>query len=525
MQNEIQREDLQKKVRNLPHRPGVYLFKDQFNRVIYVGKARDLRKRVSQYFHPSRKMAADRKTRALVETIRDLEFHEVKSEPESIILEGKLIKEYRPRYNISFRDDKRFLLVKVNLNDPFPRFQTVRLKKEDGAKYYGPFAHSGALKETLEIMEKHYQLRTCRPMLPGEKDFRHCNDDVIRNCSAPCMSRITREGYLAKVKAACRFLEGQEPELLEDIKEKMTDAAERHEFEKAAALRDTYDQIRKTTNRQKRFVRETPDMRLPIEDVQELQKELQLSGLPNHIECFDISNISITHKVASMVVFKNGRVNRYNHRRYRIKTVEGQNDFASMAEVIKRRYQRVLREEGNLPDLIVVDGGKGQLSAAYRELKDLGLNDQSIIGLAKREEEIFRPGQSEPICLPKSSGALKLLQRVRDEAHRVANGYHQLLMKRRMTESVLDEVPGVSERKKAALLKHFGKLDKIREATPDQLAEVEGVGPKLAQSIVEYFQSHPKRSSGTQSGDTSPSSSGNNENENEYVLKVPSHHS
>lgn len=486
-------DSLEQKVRNLPHRPGVYLFKDRLNRVIYVGKARDLRKRVSQYFHPSRKMNADRKTRALVEAIRDIETHEVRSEAESIILEGKLIKEYRPRYNISFRDDKRFLLVKVNLNDPYPRFQTTRLKKEDGARYFGPFAHSGALRATLQLMERYFHLRSCRPRIPGEKDFRHCHDDVIRNCSAPCMARITRGEYVAKVKEACKFLDGQHPELLESLEEEMQRAAQRCEFEKAAALRDTIDQIRKTTRRQRRFVRGTPDTRLPGEDVADLQNVLGMPHAPKHIECFDISNISTTHKVASMVVFKEGKANRYHHRRYRIKGVEGQDDFASMAEAIRRRYTRVLREEGKLPDLVVVDGGKGQLSAAKRELDALGLEDLVIVGLAKKREEIFRPDQEGPLVLPRTAGALKLLQRVRDEAHRVANGYHQLLMKRRVSESILDDIPGISARKKQDLLRHFGSVDKIRRAEEEELKAVAGIGPKLARGVVEFFRDRSRR--------------------------------
>lgn len=510
-------EALLKKVRELPHRPGVYLFKDQFNRVIYVGKARDLRKRVSQYFHPSRGSRSDRKTRALIETIRDMEVHEVRSEPESIILEGKLIKEYRPRYNISFRDDKRFLLVKVNMNDPYPRFETARIKKEDGARYFGPFAHSGALRSTIEMMERHYHLRTCRPKVPGEKDFRHCHDDVIRNCSAPCMGKISGEDYRANVEKACRFLAGQETDLLERIRDQMKRAATNHQYEKAAALRDVIDGIRKTTRKQRRFVRETPDLRLPEEDVAELQKVLGLARQPRHIECFDISNISTLHKVASMVVFRNGKANRYRHRRYRIKGVEGQNDFASMAEAVQRRYSRLLRERGTMPDLIVVDGGKGQLGAALKELQVLECPHQPIVGLAKRNEEIFLPGQPEPIVLPRTSGALRLLQRVRDEAHRVANGYHQLMMKRRISESILDDISGISTRKKQALLSHFGTIEKIRQAGEEELMAVEGVGPKLARAVHDYFQSIQKATApAVESGVISES-----DDTTVYALKVP----
>ncbi|MEM6823270.1 MAG: excinuclease ABC subunit UvrC [Verrucomicrobiota bacterium] len=483
-----ERRDLNQKVRELPHKPGVYLFKDRFDRVIYVGKAKSLKKRVSQYFHPSRRMTGDRKTRALVESIVDLETHVVKSEPESILLEGKLIKEYRPRYNISFRDDKRFLLVKINLNDPFPKFQTTRLKKDDGCRYFGPFAHSGALRRTLTVMNKQFGLRSCRPSVPGEKDYKHCHDDIIKNCSAPCVNKITRTGYLGRVDLACEFLEGRSKEMLLELEKEMQRAAKALDFEKAASLRNMLEDLRETTRKQKRFVRELPSTVVPEKDLESLRDALGLSVVPAHIECFDISNISTTHKVASMVVFKNGKPNRYNYRRYRIKSVVGQDDFASMAEVVRRRYARLIKEEKALPDLIVVDGGKGQLSSAVRELNELGRYDQSIIGLAKKREEIFRPLNPHPILLPLDSGAIRLLQRVRDEAHRVANGYHQLLMKRRISESLLDDCPGVSERKKAALLRHFKSIEKIRNADAEALQEVEGVGAKLAAGIVQFFE-------------------------------------
>ena len=226
---------LTRQLRNLPHRPGVYLFRDRFRRVIYVGKAKDLHRRVSQYFHPSRRMSADLKTKALLQSIAELETHQVRSEPEAILLEGRLIKEYRPRYNVSFRDDKRFLMVRVDLDEPFPKFQTTRMKTEDQARYFGPFAHSGALRQTLALMRKRFGLRSCRPEIPGEKDYRHCLDHVIQNCSAPCVAKVSRAEYHAKVVEACAFLEGKTAEMKEDLKAAMKKAAERKDFEKAAA--------------------------------------------------------------------------------------------------------------------------------------------------------------------------------------------------------------------------------------------------------------------------------------------------
>ena len=476
-----------KQLRDLPHRPGVYLFRDRFHRVIYVGKAKDLHRRVSQYFHPSRKMGADLKTRALLESIAELETHGVKSEPEAILLEGRLIKEYRPRYNVSFRDDKRFLMVRVDMDEPFPKFQTTRMKREDKARYFGPFAHSGALRQTLSLMRRKFGLRSCRPEVPGERDYRHCLDHVIKNCSAPCVGRISREEYGERVKQACEFLEGKTQEMREDLKAAMRKAAERRDFEKAASLRNLVEDLKKTTRPAKRFFRDLPTTVVPDRDLEILRDVLGLIAVPARIECFDISNISDTHSVASMVVFRDGRPSRPAYRRYRIQGVAGQDDVGCMAEVIRRRCARWKSEGSTPPDLIVVDGGKGQLGAAVRELRVGGWAEVPAIGLAKQTEEIFRPGRPDPIVLPKENGAIRLLQRVRDEAHRVANGYHQLLMKKRMEMSELDSIPGVSGVRKRALLKKFGSVGRVAKATVEQLAEVEGVGEKVAGAIAAYF--------------------------------------
>jgi excinuclease ABC subunit C len=516
--------DVMPKVRDLPHKPGVYLFKDRFNRVIYVGKARDLNKRVSQYFHPARRMRADLKTQALLENIWDLETHTVRSEPESLLLEGKLIKEYRPRYNVSFRDDKRFLLVKVNLNDPFPRFALTRVKKDDGSRYFGPFAHAGSLRKTLSLVRRKFHIRTCRPEIPGEIDYRHCLQHIIKNCSAPCVNKITRAGYLAKVREACDFLDGASGEMLAEFRAEMEKAAARLDFERAAELRNLLDDLKRTTRPTKRFARRFVTTVRPDEDMQALQEALGLPEPPRIIECFDISNISTTHKVASMVCFRDGKPDRTNYRRYRIKTVEGQDDFASMAEVVHRRYSRVLNEGIRKPSLIVVDGGKGQLSSARRELEAIGLGDLPTIGLAKEREEIFRPGESRPLVIDHSSGAIRLLQRIRDEAHRFANGYHQILMKQRVSESILDECPGVSENRKKLLLRHFGSIEKLRYATAEEIRAVEGVGPKLAETLVDFFAKWKKRGSPVEDeaiGELPPGLNETEPGEVTYQLKPP----
>jgi excinuclease ABC subunit C len=520
--------DLTKKVHEVPHKPGVYLMRDRFNRVIYVGKARDLRKRVGSYFMPSKIAQADIKTRALLDAVWDFETHTVQSEPESILLEGKLIKEYRPRYNISFRDDKRFLVVKVDPTEEWPRFRLARFKKDDGARYFGPYAHAGALRQTLNFMRKKFGVLTFGRGSPTERELKSATYQVPTR-----LSEITAELYRERVAQACDFLEGHSREMITAVEEEMQKAAEKLDFEKAAELRNMLDDLRRTTKPTRRFTRHSlPSAIDPASDVQTLADALQLTRLPVVMECFDISNISTTHVVASMVCFRNGVPDKDNYRRYRIRTVEGQDDFASMAEVVRRRYSRVLLETGKrkpetekgdgtvidyspehsqesqmetarrlenfpvspspvrLPDLIIVDGGKGQLSSACRELQRLGLHELPIIGLAKEYEEIYRPGRALPLVLPPDSGALRLLQRIRDEAHRFANTYHQLLMKKRIGESILDDCPGVSQNRKNLLLRKFGSVNRLRKATVEQIASTEGIGPKLAQDVHRFLERH-----------------------------------
>ena len=516
--------DLQKKVHEVPHKPGVYLMRDRFNRVIYVGKARDLRKRVSSYFLPSKLAQADLKTRAMLEATWDFETHVVRSEAESVLLEGKLIKEYRPRYNISFRDDKRFLLVKIDMSEEWPRFRLTRFKKNDTARYFGPYADAGALRQTLNLMRKKFGVLTFGRGAPTERELKSSTYQVpVR------LSEITAEQYRERAAHACEFLEGHSREMIDALDEQMRKAADKMEFEKAAELRNMIDDVRQTTRQVRRFTRGTlPSAIDPLADVQALSDALQLPRLPRVMECFDISNISTTHVVASMVCFRDGVPDKDCYRRYRVRTVEGQDDFASMAEVVRRRYSRVLLEarkknpevaefsqenpvdalqhaadndatEKNdrapsvtvrLPDLIIVDGGKGQLSSACRELQRLGLHDLPIIGLAKEHEEIYGPGRAMPLQLPADSGALHLLQRIRDEAHRFANAYHQLLLKKRIDESILDDCLGVSQNRKNLLLRKFGSVNRLRKASVDQIAATEGIGPKLAEEVHRFLQNH-----------------------------------
>jgi excinuclease ABC subunit C len=527
--------DLSKKVHDVPHKPGVYLMRDRFNRVIYVGKARDLRKRVSSYFLPSKLAVADLKTRAMLDAVWDFETHVVRSDAESLLLEGKLIKEYRPRYNISFRDDKRFLLVKVDLAEEWPRFRLARFKKDDSARYFGPYAHAGALRQTLNFMRKKFGVLTFGRGSPTERELKSSTYQVpVR------LSEINAEQYRHRVEQAMEFLEGHSREMIAALEEEMRKMAEKMDFEKAAELRNMIEDLRNTTKPTRRFTRGSlPSTIDPMADVKALADALQLPRPPAVMECFDISNISTTHVVASMVCFRNGVPDKDCYRRYRVRTVQGQDDFASMAEVVRRRYSRVLLEarEANpdaaefsqenpnealercratasvaelpdgkrsacptnaergsapalvrLPDLIIVDGGKGQLSSACHELQRLGLHDLPIIGLAKEHEDIYRPSRALPLQLPHDSGALRLLQRIRDEAHRFANTYHQLLMKKRIGESVLDDCPGVSQNRKNLLLRRFGSVSRLRKASVEEIAATEGIGPKLAEEVHRFLQ-------------------------------------
>jgi excinuclease ABC subunit C len=455
-----------------------------------VGKARDLRKRVSQYFHPSRRMGWDVKFRALVDAIHDFDVHAVKGEAEALLLESRLIKQFKPRYNISFRDDKRYLMLKVNLNDPIPRFALTRLKIDDNARYFGPFPSGSALKRTLDLARHKFNLRGCKPFTPSENDYKHCLYGHLEVCSAPCVEKVTRKQYRMQVENACDFLDGECTEILGELEAAMHKAAESRDYERAAKLRDQIDALRVTTRKTTRYHRIPNQLPLAIDpdrDLAQLADELGLTVPPARIEGFDISNISGTFMVASMVVFRNGRPANAEYRRYKMKAVKSQDDFACMAEAVSRRYTRLKKEKRPMPNLVLVDGGKGQLNAAITELTKLGLSEILTIGLAKEFEEIHRSNETAPLRLGLDNPALKLLQRVRDESHRFANAFNAELRLKKISESVLDEFPGIGDNRKESLLKHFGSLQRLREATVEKITDVPGFGRKSAEALREYL--------------------------------------
>lgn len=481
--------NLKEKVRHLPDKPGVYLMKDRLGRIIYVGKAKSLKKRVSSYFQRGRaRTISQPKIRALIELIADLDTIEVKSEPEALLLEGKLIKQWRPRYNTDFTDDKRFLLVRVDLSEELPRFRLTRIKKDDRSRYFGPFAHSGLLRKTLAQMRRQFSI------LLGDGTPEQLPDgtwrlyDDVRTELYGAATFVSTADYRRRVEDACTFLEGKSREWLEPLRNEMVSAAGRQEFEKAAELRDIVFALEKTLAKTRTFARHDPTRPAGHEAaLHQLQEALHLPGPPHTMECFDISHISGTFVVAAMVHFAHGRPDKKEYRRFQIKSFIGNDDYRAMEEVVGRRYRRLLDEKKLLPDLIVIDGGRGQIGAALKAFLTLDTMPPALIGLAKQHETIIFPDERAPLNLSLAHPGLQLLQRLRDEAHRFANTYNADLRSRKIRESVLDDFPGLGAKRRAALLAHFGSIEKLRAATVDDIAEVAGFGGRMAEELQAFL--------------------------------------
>ncbi len=476
---------LKEKLRHLPDKPGCYMMRDSSGRIIYVGKATSLRKRVMSYFRDATLRRGSPKLRGLVRSVRDLDYIVVRNEAEAALTEGRLIKDYKPRYNVSFKDDKRFLLLKAYPDHDFPRFELCRIRREDHAVYFGPYASSAAARAALDFVEKTFGIRKCTPLIPDDSTYKHCINDIVRFCSAPCIGKISAEDYRRRFEEACAFLRGERPRYLEQMKERMETAADEMRFEDAAAIRDTYLRLREAVKRKNR-ISATPEMQKEEagRGLEELRDVVLLKALPRVIEAYDISNISGSYSVASMVCFVDGMPNRNRYRRFRIKTVENIDDPRMIAEVIGRRFERLLKENAAPPDLIVIDGGSAQLAAARNKLQSLEMTQVASIGLAKRFEEVYLSPVAKPIRLPSGSAALKVLKRIRDEAHRFAIDYHRNLRSKRIRESVLDDITGVGPAKKKQLLEHFGSVKRIMRADEEEVAAVSGIGPDLARLIV-----------------------------------------
>ena len=479
---------------DIPSDPGVYIYRDVFGKVIYVGKAANLRRRMSQYFQPSRETRADPKLRSLINSIESWECITVRSEEESLLLESRLIKEYAPKYNILLRDDKRLPLLKLDRTERFPHPKLARLRKDDSCLYFGPFPNGGALKQTMEFLSRYFGLRTCRHFAPGPEEYAHCLAGTVHDCCCPCVGKVSEEEYMRRVDALLEVLNGNTEEITAVLRSRMLEAAQKRSFEKAALLRDIANNIESLYGTRTRTFANAhlPQTVNGETAVRDLQQALKLKTPPEHMICFDNSNISGTLSVASMVCFKGGVPYKNAYRRFRIRTVEGANDFAMMREIITRHFTRLLEEKQPMPDLMIVDGGKGQLSYAVDALVALRCPPFPVIGLAKRNEEVFIPGYSEPILIDKNRPALKLLQAIRDESHRFAITYHRALRLRTIRDSILDEIPCIGETRKQALLKAFGSVTRLRKASPEQIAaRAEGIGPEMAAAIADYLEKHP----------------------------------
>lgn len=480
---------LKEKVRRLSEGPGVYLMKDRFGGILYVGKAKNLKRRVATYFQASRrKLLQQPKVSAMLDLIADVETIEVKTESEALLLEGRLIKEWKPKYNTDFTDDKRFLLVRVDVENTMPRFRLVRFRQNEQSLYFGPFAHSGLVRKTLAEMRLKFGilLHDAHPTRIEDGRWRLYDDaraEIYGHCNV-----LTAEDYADRVRMACVFLEGKSREWLVELEGDMRTAAEAQDYERAAELRDLIFALKGTIEWTKKFVRDPLKPNDPLAILRELGAQLALPGPPRHIECFDISHISGTFCVASMVHFTEGVADKAQYRRYRIKSFTGNDDFRAMEEVVGRRYRRLYNEGKPFPDLIVIDGGRGQVGAALKAFLAQGLEPPPLIGLAKREEAVIFSDRRQPLQLGARNPARFLLQRVRDEAHRFANTFNADLRSRRLRESILDDFSGLGKVRREALLEHFGSLPKLRGATVDELLSVEGIGPKLADRLYAFLQ-------------------------------------
>jgi excinuclease ABC subunit C len=606
----ITREDvaLPEKLENLPAAPGVYQHKDRSGKVLYVGKAKNLRNRVRQYFQKSRSLGA--RIEQMLSKATDLEIIVTDSEVEALILEANLIKKFRPRYNVSLKDDKSYPYIVIT-NEPFPRVFITRHLRRDGSRYFGPYTDVKNVRSALKSIRDIFMIRSCNFLIDDEavrkEKFKVCLDYHIKKCEGPCEGLVSQEKYNAMIDQVASLLRGKTGSLIRSLRAEMERCSEARRYEEAALLRDRIKGLEAYSERQKAvdldatdrdivaFAAEGDDgcgvifklrdgkmvgrqhfymgnvdgkpeteimktllqqyyleaediprevvVQSPVEDAESitrwlggrrgevvsvavpeegeeaklvrltknnarflldelkiqkmkradyiphplvaLQKDLHLERVPRRIECFDNSNIQGSDPVASMVVFVDGKPRTGEYRKFRIRSVTGPDDFASMREIIERRYTRLLEEQGELPDLIVVDGGKGQLSSAVEVLSRLGLGSRQVIGLAKRLEEVFLPGRSEPEMIPKTSSGLRLLQQIRDEAHRFAITYHRALRSRRTLQTELDLIEGVGKKRAKELLEAFGSVQGVKFATTAQLEEV--VGEKTAARVREYF--------------------------------------
>lgn len=448
--------------------------RDAAGHVLYVGKATSLRTRVASYFRARARLHP--RIAAMVDQVHHIEPVVTQTEAEALLLECQLIKDYQPRYNVAFRDDKSFPLIRLS-NEPFPRIGVVRRKKrDDGAIYYGPYDNPRLLREAMRLIRRIFPYRSCR-VLPK----RPCLFYDLKLCDAPCAGYINQEAYADRVRQIRLFIEGRRKDLIDELSRRMKQLSERHQFEEAAKVRDQFEALSSMRMIPRRFK--------PLDALEELKEALRLKAPPQRIEGFDIANIAGHEAVGSMVVFDGGRPFKADYRKFKIKEVQGIDDYEMMREVLRRRYGGDLAKTLSRPDLILIDGGKGHLSAAQGVLYNIGRAEQAVAALAKEYEHLFVPWKKEELVLPPSSKALRLLQQVRDEAHRFAQAYHHTLRKKLLSESALDDIPGIGPARKQALLQRFGTVNAIAQASFDELHAL--VDERTARALHDHLKKVP----------------------------------
>jgi excinuclease ABC subunit C len=598
--------DLDIKLSNLPEKPGCYLYKSDSGQIIYIGKARSLKKRVRSYFQ---KNSLDLKTAKLVSLIADVDVLVTNSEMEALILESNLIKEHRPKYNISLKDDKRFPYVKITTGELYPRLFVVRRMADDKARYFGPYTNVGAMRRTLALVRRLFPIRSCSLELPSTRKYRVCLDYFIGRCLGCCEEgKTTPESYRAMIDEVIMFLSGKSREIVNRLKERMEKYSEEMNYEEAARIRDQLKAIESVIQKQRvvshdmldrdviavaceggdacvallqvregvllgqeSFIVATAgegaaeivrhfllryyktatifpqEILIPVEiedtdlveeflkqmaghrteliapqkggkadlmdmalsnanhnldlflaqksatrkkaphSIYSLQRDLYLKTLPRNIAAFDISNLGKELAVGSIVFFSDGQPKKSEYRRMRIRGVSGPDDFTMMNEIVGRYLVHLAENQKEYPDLLLIDGGKGQLNAALEALKELNISDLQLVSLAKRFEEVYLPGRSEPISIPRTSSALRLLQRIRDEAHRFAVTYHRSLRSRKIEESELDSIPGIGEKRKLDLLAAFGSIAGVKNASLEALQGTPNIPGNVARTVYEHF--------------------------------------
>jgi len=425
------------KVKTFPTTPGCYLMKDDQARVIYVGKAKNLRNRASHYF--TKAAAEDPRTADLVKLIADVDFVPAESEVDALLLEARLVKDVQPRFNVELKDDKTFPYLQIRVREDFPRVEFTRKPRRKGVKLYGPFTSAKTLRHAIQVLQRIFQFRTCTLDIKQDEErwrwFRPCLLHSIRQCTAPCNFRVTKEEYRKQIRSLRMVMEGKKDRLIAEMQREERECAERMEFERAAGLRDDVAALQKLADRGDAATDVQHVYPIdPKKGLKGLRKVLGLEQVPRTIEGIDIAHLAGEDTVASLVSFIDGLPFKPGYRTFKIKSVEGVDDFASINEVVTRRFRRLAREDEPFPDVLLIDGGKGQLNAARDAFKLLGIEPPMLLSLAKREEEIYRPGDAEPIVLSRHSAALRLLQYVRDEAHRFAQHFHHTLRRKKLAE-------------------------------------------------------------------------------------------